>query len=252
MSLTVVSPRAVGVAIPLSNGLQLSRRGSSFSPASIPGGVLWLRADGVLWQDFARTVPAVLDGDPVGCADDAFNLGNNLIQATLAKRPLLKLGILNGHPVIRFDGVDDFLARAALVIPQPFTVVVVASSTSAATFRMLVGSTAVQLFLNTTHHMVVFAGTSVTSATVDDGAPHVFTAIYNGATSSLFVDGTLGPSGAAGAGATDQIVVGANAAGAQDWPGDVEQVIIYNRVLSAAEHQQLERSLGTKDGITVA
>ncbi len=69
---------------------------------------VWL-STGTLWQDSARTTPAVLDDADVGSWDDASGNGNHAQQATSGKRPILKTNILNGHPVVRFDGSDDIL-----------------------------------------------------------------------------------------------------------------------------------------------
>lgn len=84
-----------------------------FSPLRLPGLALWLKADGTLWQDSARTTPAAADGDPVGAWDDASGNGRHVVQATAGSRPTLKLAIQNGRPVLRFDGVDDWLGFAA-------------------------------------------------------------------------------------------------------------------------------------------
>lgn len=45
---------------------RIASNAAAFSPLSIPGLKLWLKADGTLWQDSARTTPAIADGDPVG------------------------------------------------------------------------------------------------------------------------------------------------------------------------------------------
>lgn len=112
----------------------LGRKSSLFSPLSLSP-ALWLKADGVLWQDSARTTPAVADGDPVGAWDDASGNGRNLTQANTGLRPLLKLSIQNGLPVVRFDGADDVLALASQLIgnyggPSAITVFAVLNQTA--------------------------------------------------------------------------------------------------------------------------
>lgn len=83
-----------------------------FSPSGISGLKLWLRADGTRWQDSARTTPATADTHPIGAWDDASGAGNHFTQATAGKRPLLKTGIVNSLPVLRFDGSNDTLVTA--------------------------------------------------------------------------------------------------------------------------------------------
>lgn len=82
-------------------------------PSTISGLKLWLKADGALWQDAARTVPAASNGDVVGAWDDASGTGNHVTQATTAKKPTLRTGVVGGKPVIRFDGSNDTLVSVA-------------------------------------------------------------------------------------------------------------------------------------------
>ena len=83
-----------------------------FSPTDIAGLRGWWMADGTLWQDSARTLPATSDSDPVGACDDASGNGWHMMQATGGSRSTLKLAIQNGKPVLRFGG-DDSLANAS-------------------------------------------------------------------------------------------------------------------------------------------
>lgn len=82
----------------------------AFSPLDIAGLQLWLRADAGAYQDAAMTTPAVLDADPVGGWADQSGNGNHVTQATAGSRPILKLAIQNGLPVVRFDGADDYMS----------------------------------------------------------------------------------------------------------------------------------------------
>lgn len=70
---------------------------------------LWLVADRGLFQDSGYTTPAAADGDPLGGWQDQSGNGRHATQATAAKRPVLKLAIQNGRPVVRFDSSDDTL-----------------------------------------------------------------------------------------------------------------------------------------------
>lgn len=90
---------------------------SAFSPLSLSP-VAWYDFSDLsaLFQDAARTTPAVDDGDPVGGVTDKSGSGNHLSQATSSKRPVLKLAVQNGRAVLRFDGVDDFLANESGVL----------------------------------------------------------------------------------------------------------------------------------------
>ena len=71
-----------------------------FSPTDIAGLVLWLAADLGL---------ALSDGDPVVTWPDQSGNGNDVTQPVAAARPTFRTAVINGEPVVRFDGVDDVL-----------------------------------------------------------------------------------------------------------------------------------------------
>jgi hypothetical protein len=73
--------------------------GASFSPPSISGMKLWLKADALVLND----------GDAVGTWADSSANANDAMQATAANKPTFKTNIVNGKPVVRFDGVNDYL-----------------------------------------------------------------------------------------------------------------------------------------------
>ena len=69
-----------------------------WKPTSLSGCVLWLRSD-----------LGVITGSGVSTWADQSGNGRDLFQATEASKPSQVLNQINGHPVIRFDGVDDFM-----------------------------------------------------------------------------------------------------------------------------------------------
>lgn len=216
----------------------------------------WLAADGQLWQDSARTTPAVADADPVGAWDDKSGLGINALQATAGLRPLYKTGIQNGRPAIRFDGTDDFLATAAFSadLVQPHTTFLVFKFTSTATRFMTDGIAAAKrgagLYRNGAN-FDWFAGLD-TNLGAADTSWHVAYFVSNGA-SSIYrfdagVEGTIDP----GTNLLSGLTLGASYDGSLPVEGDMGELIIYNRVLSTNERIAVERYLGQKWGITVA
>ncbi|HPB26545.1 MAG TPA: hypothetical protein PLE11_12385, partial [Bacteroidales bacterium] len=75
----------------------------TFSPSQIPGLSLWLRADSNV----------ILNGSNVSQWSDCSGNNNNAAQASAVNQPLLDSGQLNGYPVLRFDGNDDFMEFAS-------------------------------------------------------------------------------------------------------------------------------------------
>jgi hypothetical protein len=256
----VVPRQAGGRAISLSGGLQLTapRRGT-FTPASVSGLLLWLAADSTahLWQDTARTVPAVADGDPVACWDDGSGVGHNVVQATTTKRPLLKLAILNSKPVLRFDGVDDFLQATFTAITQPFSRIAVFNMRSYAASSHIYGAgptgQGVLFESSTSPIMSLYDGTvSPSTSSLAVGTFGVVSELHNGAASELRVNGAAAATGNPGVATLSGVTLSAASNGASTTPVDHAEVVVYNRALTTAERQSVERYLGTKYGITVS
>lgn len=72
--------------------------GKAFTPTDITGCELW--AD-------AGQITGLTDGQAASAWNDLSGNGANFAQATGSKQPLYKTNIINGRPVLRFDGVDD-------------------------------------------------------------------------------------------------------------------------------------------------
>jgi hypothetical protein len=77
--------------------------------------LLWLRAD---------AGADTLNGTVSRWHDQSGN-GNDAIQTTTSRQPLLVANILNGKPVIRFDGLDDRLAFTSSTPMSKFTIFMV-------------------------------------------------------------------------------------------------------------------------------
>lgn len=85
----------------------VSARPAAFSPASIPNLALWL--------DAADASTITLDGsNNVSEWRDKSGNARHVSQSTALNRPSYVTGVLNGLPVVRPDGVNDFLESALL------------------------------------------------------------------------------------------------------------------------------------------
>lgn len=92
--------------------------------------VLWLKSDQGVFQDAALTTAAVADGDPVGGWQDLSASGLNLTQSIAGSRPTLKLNIRAGKPVIRFNGINNYLGGGnSFNLGSAFTTFVVFQTT---------------------------------------------------------------------------------------------------------------------------
>lgn len=84
---------------------------ASFSPSDLPGLLLWLDTARGTFQASGGAA-AGTSGDVVGEWQDQSGGGRHLTQTTTAKKPTFVTGVLNGLPVVRFDGADDVMSAA--------------------------------------------------------------------------------------------------------------------------------------------
>lgn len=235
------------------------------SPDQISGLKLWLKADGVLWQDSARTTRALLADAPVGCWDDASGTGNHVTQGTAAKRPLLKLGAAGGRPAVRFDGSNDTLSSttASGCDSQAFTQFAVVKKLATGSTDILgTGSTAgagnTEWYFAAEKHRLDVENTStlvaantaigltdyrvvaiVSDPTLGSGWATLATAITDG-----FIDGTDTTPRTFNAGAN--VWVGSERDAAQWFNGDIAEILRFNRALTPTETNQVGAYLAAR------
>jgi len=239
---------------------------------------VWLKAD---------AITGLNDGDAVGTWSDQSGNGYDATQPTSAKRPIYKTGILNGKPVVRFDGVDDqldFLGAALDIFKNVGSgnLIVVCSDTNNTGGRVSHdpvafvtgdGSTFARISIETrTSSTSIFwhrarrvdgdPGVSATFA-YSNGF-HVLIAEAKPETNfaQLYVDGTAGTSttyaGGAGnfsntssagvSGASGASVGCSGGGGGNFFPGDIAEVLVFQPALSAADRNAIYNYLAIKYG----
>lgn len=228
-------------------------RSSGFSPASISGLVLWLKADAGTFQTIGGS-PATADGDPVGQWLDQSSQANHAAGASDSVRPTLKLSIQNGLPMILGDSVDDYLLLASNLEVTVGTVFAVYKKAVAATNLIIVGSNtsnaAVEDFSDGDYYWV---GDGGTYANLDFAAT---------ATTALGVWKKSGGAGnyitrkngseLTGAGNTNTTTfrrVGSRASGPDPWRGYLGEILVYDSALSVPDTSAVEAYLNTRWGV---
>jgi len=239
-----VHPRRVDVA------------GGAFSPDSISGLMSWISAD---------TITGLNDGDPVASwLDRTANL-NNFTAAGTA-RPTYKTGIVNGKPVVRFDGTTDDMtgplqsAVATVDLMQVFMVYNRRSSTGSQ--QELLSTSVTLMFEN-------IAGSLYTArnrdGTGNEDSPIATTpgswriATYSHQAGNIRAgsndtrDASLvsTPSGSVAAGFATALHLGASNGSTLFGAIDVAEVLIYNVSLTEAQRENIESYLANKYGITL-
>lgn len=137
--------RRVGVGRGMAGGLMGGlgsgvSGGAAFSPSDLAGLGVWLRSDLGLFQESTFATAVTTDTNPVGGWQDQSGNARHVLQATAGQRPTWKTNIINGLPVVRFDGVDDYLAGMSYALGSAATLFLVASKTAGTQDYLLSGT----------------------------------------------------------------------------------------------------------------
>ncbi len=208
------------------------RRRGGFSPLSLSP-TLWLKADAGAYTDAGTTLAT--DGQTVRQFNDQSGNGNHASQATAGNRPLWIAAGQNGLPVLRFDGIDDYLDTALSAVSQPYTLFIVGKATNIGTnAARFVDANSVNRALfgvkATTGLTQQFAGSLLEGAGNRSGAFHQWTALYNGASSLSRMDGASEIATAnAGTNSWATLRIGADnvPAASSQLNGDICEIILY-------------------------
>lgn len=196
------------------------------------------------------------DGDAIYQVNDKSGSGNHLVQATAGFRPLYKTGIRNGRSVSRWDG-DDWLLKTSLTATTTTTSFMVFADSSVATTQYLLDYAAAadlgfviiasELYWYTEATAPIFGSVSNNTCYIAS-----VTRPAEAGTSATYLNGSPGQTGAVGAGTISNYSLGANgpAAGGSGTIGDICETLLYNSVLSAADHNAIGRALAYKWGTT--
>lgn len=248
--------------MPGANFQMMLSKGGAASDIPTTSLYLWHRADSGLYTDSALTTPVASDADPIGGWVDQSGNSRNWTQGTSGARPTYKTSIVNGQPVVRFDGTDDFFGGpnlSGLTAAEVFVVVKCNADPSSANGLWLLGSDASQ---NT--HFPFSDGTlydtCMTTARKNTGNPTPSLAsfrLYNVVSTSSewtsFIDGTQFYT-------TGTNTVGGNSATRLGRPldtgsyfgGDIAELIIYSAKLSAGDKTDVEAYIASRYGLTIA
>jgi len=226
----------------------------AWTPASptTDGGVSpehWYRGDDA-YEENTRVTACSDDGDPVGSWTDLTGNADHVSQGTADNRPSWQDAELNGEPVIRFDGNNDYLRGAFTTggsISQPNTIFAVAKLTS-------VNDDAQRILFDgddvTSRHVfhqfptpdpdewAIWAGSNL-AGSASDGNWNIWTALFNGASSQFWANGVSEASGNAGTKALDGLTAGCSYMNDAYWEGDIAEIIIYDANLSAADRDEV-------------
>ena len=224
---------------------QNNRLRSSFSPTDIPGLALWL--------DASDAATITLDGsNNVSQWNDKSGNARHASQATTTRRPSYTgSNQVNGITCPRFDGTDDYLATGSFSISQPSTMIVAFRRPSTG-MQVLVDATVGrnQVLMNG-NPLYMYAGTALQGGpTVSANATHRATAIFNGSSSTIRLNGSVAASGDSGSSSmSGSFLVGiANNLTQFPYNGMIAEICWYTGVLTSDQISSVESYMLTKWG----
>jgi hypothetical protein len=219
-----------------------------------------------LWLDAADATTVSQDGsNNVETWSDKSGNGKTFSQLTPNNRPSYT-ATLNGQSVVTFDGSNDQLTNASNIINFANMTMFAVGQRNSGSFGGYItsmdssagGDVSPAILINVTNVAVRGDGTTGALATGSGGffGPSVITGVVNNWAPSLFLGGTFIQSQAAGgvnSALNVNTAIGTYRLQAANYlNGYIAELICYQRVLSTAEQQQVERYLGRKWGLTVA
>jgi len=249
-------------------GRVINIKSPSWSPLKLSGCVLYLDS----------SMGVTLSSGYVSQWADQSGNGRHASQSTAAYRPLYVTNVLNGRPALRFDGSDDYLTFNASGMPSgssPRTAIFVVKRTDTSrrgdvfsyrdtdTLYHAWGVTLDSGVLGDNDIFGNYWGVSIGQGGIADTNPMIIsttlpsTNVYstrlwkNGTELTKSYHGNVDGTAATG---TSQASIGVTTGLISDtaFKGDILFFAIYNRALSDAERQKVERWLGARYGITVA
>lgn len=215
----------------------------------------------------ANAIVGLNDGDSVASWTDSSGNGDTLTQNTGANKPIYKTNILNGLPIVRFNGTSSFMIPSILGFPSggpastaSWFVVgaiteVAGSETSYAPFVIAAGAMRLCSVLGTTNWGTFSADGDLSAGEVLANGTFNLLEYTQGpggvsqAEHILFRNGIqkLDHIGAAGSGA--QNAIGAETGASRFLKGDIAEILLYNAVLSSTDRSTLETYIHTKYAI---
>jgi hypothetical protein len=205
------------------------------------------------WYDAAdASTFAYSSGSLVSQWRDKSGLGRHLGQTNPLAQPQ-RVGTQNGRTPVLFDGVDDYMdSIAPFTVPQPITLFVAFSpahnpQNAQGVFSSLGGEW--QTWIGNTE-ISYYAGTVQTIGQTIFGLQRL-SLVFNGASSRAYRDGVLMNTSDVGTfGTTTGWRITERRLASGYFPnGPYFEIIIYSRVLSDPERQQVEEYLKTKWGM---
>lgn len=216
---------------------------AGWSPPS--GTVIYLKPDTL----------GLSDTDPISTWVDQSGSGND-VTSTSTNRPLYRTGIINGLPVVRFDGSNDLLERVpgSFTLAQPFTAALVVRFASFPGFSVLFDSqvtTPCTVYTDAGNRLVLNATSDVTDGVRSTATTYTVVAVFNGASSKMYVNGgAAAVSGNPGSNGLNGIRLGLSRSSGAALAADLGDVVVCNSALGLTDINSIGDQFATRYGHT--
>lgn len=194
----------------------------------------------------ARFINGLSDSDAVSTWVDRSGNENSASQSTTTNKPLYKIGIQGGNPVVRFDGLNHYMTISALVISQPMTFLLTGKAADDDEFQYFFDGTTssrMALIKYANRNLVLFAGVELQDAHTW-GVHQIFSGIFNGSSSLVNVNGEQVLTGQAGSSGVVGFKVGARYSDQFFLNGDISSLVFFNTLIALPLRKRIERSSG--------
>lgn len=231
------------------SGKRRTSGGGTSSP--VAGYSLWLKADAGVLNGAGS---AASDGDAVATWQDQSGNGNDATQSTGGSRPTYKTSIVNGLPVLRFNGFNS-LSLTATLAADPCTVLAVFRPDSSSVLTIVAGDTGglqyrldglqQRLVKTNTADMGFGTGTLSTSAFSSGGVRYSTSASQ----ANLRLDGASDGDKTPLSLSNPFQWIGSKATVSEAFSGDIAELLIYPSALSDADRGTTETYLASRYGL---
>ncbi len=229
------------ISNPIKNSIENSII-TEFNPLMLSGCILWIHA---------LRSPKTFNGSDITQINDLSGHFNHLAQPISVDQPLYVKNVVNGLPVMRFDGVSDFFNFTSNITDSSVTISIVYQSTNTTIGGSLVANSSdVSFYLQKGGAGEYQCVDFVSAGAFDTGAGvfRVATNVINTPSSmDVYFDGSLVNSGNPNL-TMDMGLIGKRPVNIH-FTGDIPEIIIYNRPLTAPERIKLDTYLITEYGI---
>ena len=213
--------------------------GVNFNPLLLSNCGLWLdAADGTSLTMSGSNV--VRWNDKSGSNRHAVSTGNPQMGTMTTGRPAV---VLSGTNYFDVSGASTLSGGAMTIFAQASAttngrnLLAMWGNTRVITFQLYYNGNIIFFTSNT-----LFFNSNATCCIIENPATTTCSSFFNGRTDNTTTASSFTPS--------TEFVLGANYNYANGWIGNIQEVIIYNRALPAAERQQVEGYLAGKWGLT--